>query len=149
MSFWLRCVHDPQSSPCFCRILTLLYVTLWDSVRRKFRKKVIFWVDSLHLSERKLHLFPLCAILFGKGCLRDICLLLALLWEKSLAMDKHVSGRSQGFWNSSKCDGKKFQGIFFCYEDLLIDEIIKSIFQWKFFRNLQLPYISKTSQLMW
>lgn len=82
MSFWLRCEHDPQSLLHFCRILTILYATLWGSLRRKFREKVIFWADSLHLSKRQLHLFPLYALLFEKGCLSDICLLLALMMRK-------------------------------------------------------------------
>lgn len=47
----------------------------------------------------------------------------------------------------SKSDSKKEKharhSFFSCCGEVLIDEIIKSVFRWDFLRNLQLPYISK------
>lgn len=141
MSFWLRCEHDPQSSPHCCRILTILYVTLWGSMRRKFREKVIFWADSLHLSKMKLHLFPLCAISFEKGSLNDIYLLLTVLARK-ITYHRHLSVESlKDFETVSKSDSKKkCQGIFSAVKSCLLMYLLNQYFHVVFFRKLRLPY---------
>ena len=74
----------PDPHHASAKILPLLYVTLWGNIRRKFRRKVRFWADSLPLSKRKLHLFLLLfyAVLLEKGCLGDIYLLLVVLVRK-------------------------------------------------------------------
>lgn len=87
---WPWCCHSRAES-------LLLYVNFWASVQRKNREKVKFWVDSLHLSERKVHLFLLCVILFEKGCLNDIACFLLYQHEKLQTREKQVSEQFQGF----------------------------------------------------
>lgn len=87
-------------------------------------------------SKRKPHLSLLYAVLFEKGRLGDICLLLVLLVRK-ITLDKRVRGRPQGFGNSFQvCYLKTLQGTSFVFdEELCVDEIIKSMLQFDFLKK--------------
>lgn len=116
---------DPHHTSA--RILTLLYVALCGNIRRKFTEKVIFWMESLLLSKRKLHLFPLYAVLFEKGCCGDMCLLLVLLVKNCIPWTSVLVEVVKDFGRVSKSVSKKMQSVpfFFPFD-------FKSYLLWKF-----------------